>query len=67
MIRIALDAMGGDTAPEAEVDGAAQALAELPPTFMVQLVGRTADIERSLTRHAQLPRKRLQIIEAPEV
>jgi glycerol-3-phosphate acyltransferase PlsX len=67
VIRIALDAMGGDSAPEAEVEGAAQALAELPPTFIIQLVGRTADIEQALARHPDIPRKRLQVVEAPEV
>ena len=67
MIRIALDAMGGDNAPEAEVEGAALALAELPPTFLIQLVGRTADIEQALARHTDIPRKRLQVVEAPEV
>ncbi len=67
MIRIALDAMGGDNAPEAEVEGAAQALAELPPTFVIQLVGRTADIEQTLARHSDIARQRLQVIEAPEV
>jgi glycerol-3-phosphate acyltransferase PlsX len=67
VIRIALDAMGGDNAPEAEVEGAAQALAELPPTFVIQLVGRTADIEQTLARHSDIARQRLQVIEAPEV
>jgi len=45
MIRIALDAMGSDNAPQAEVEGAAQALKELPAEFQIQLVGRKADIE----------------------
>jgi glycerol-3-phosphate acyltransferase PlsX len=67
VIRIALDAMGGDNAPEAEVEGAAEALAELPPTFIIQLVGRTADIEQALARHPDIQRKRLQVVEAPEV
>ena len=67
MIRIALDAMGGDHAPSAEVAGAAQALAELPPTFLIQLVGRTADIEQALGGHRDLPRARLEVVEAPEV
>jgi hypothetical protein len=47
VIRIALDAMGGDNAPNSEVAGVALALAELPPTFLIQLVGRAADIGRS--------------------
>lgn len=67
MIRIALDAMGGDNAPSAEIAGAAQALAELPPTFTIQLVGRTAEIEKALVGHREIPRARLEVIDAPEV
>ena len=67
MIRVALDAMGGDYAPEAEVEGAVQALRELPPTFRVQLVGRTGEIEAALRRVPRGDRSRLEIVEAPEV
>jgi glycerol-3-phosphate acyltransferase PlsX len=67
VIHIALDAMGGDHAPLAEVAGVAQALAELPPSFVVQLVGRTPDIEAALVQHPTIDRARLQIVEAPEV
>ncbi len=66
MIRIALDAMGGDNAPRVEVEGAAQALQELPPEFRVQLVGRSADIEAAL-RRTGADRSRIDIVEAPEV
>ncbi|HZH41543.1 MAG TPA: phosphate acyltransferase PlsX [Gemmatimonadales bacterium] len=67
MIRVALDAMGSDNAPQVEIEGAAQALRELPPTFRVQLVGRTADIEAGLSKAGVSDRSRLEIIEAPEV
>ena len=67
MIRIALDAMGGDHAPQVEVEGVAQALGEMAATFLIQLVGRTADIEAALQQHPDIDRKRLQIVEAPEV
>ncbi len=67
MIRIALDAMGGDNAPRVEVEGAAQALQELPPEFRVQLVGRSADIEASLGKIAAVDRSRIDIVEAPDV
>src|SRR5207245_6612862 len=67
VIRIALDAMGGDNAPRVEVEGAVQALRELPPTFRIQLVGRTADIEAALKAHGDVDRHRLEIVEAPEV
>src|SRR5687767_15055096 len=68
MIRVALDAMGSDKAPQVEVEGAAQALKELPPEFLVQLVGRTAEIEAALTKlPSGLDRARIEIVEAPEV
>jgi glycerol-3-phosphate acyltransferase PlsX len=67
VIRIALDAMGGDSAPRVEVDGAVQALRDLPSGFRIQLVGRTADIEAALKAHGDVDRRRLEIVEAPEV
>ena len=67
MIRIALDAMGSDNAPQVEVEGTAQALREIPPDFQVQLVGRTADIEAALGRVSAVDRSRIEIVEAPEV
>ena len=67
MIRIALDAMGGDHAPRAEVEGAIQALSELPAEFVVQLVGRREAIEPELARFPDVDRNRIQLIEAPDV
>jgi len=67
VIRIALDAMGGDNAPRAEVEGAAQALKELPPEFRVQLVGRGADIEAALGKTPGVDRSRIDLVEAPDV
>ena len=67
MIRIALDAMGGDNAPRVEIEGAAQALQELPPEFRVQLVGRSADIEAALAKTTGVDRSRIDIVDAPEV
>ena len=67
MIRIALDAMGGDNAPEVEIEGTAQALRELPPDFTVQLVGRPADIEAALTKHPEVDRARIEIVAATQV
>src|SRR5436189_1752705 len=67
VISIALDAVGGDTAPRGEVEGVVQALRELPPTFRIQLVGRTADVEAALQAQGDVDRKRLDIVEAPEV
>src|SRR5947209_20151375 len=69
MIRIALDAMGSDNAPQVEVEGAAQALKELPAEFQIQLVGRKADIETALARVAPpgADRTRIEVVDAPEV
>src|SRR5437763_5641504 len=59
--------MGGDDAPRVEVEGAVDALREFPPTFRIQLVGRTRDIEAALKPHGAVDRDRLEIVEAPEV
>ena len=74
MARIALDAMGGDFAPQATVAGALLALAELDPAHSIQLVGSSAVVEAQLrtlidgelSTHAA-HRDRLSIVEAPDV
>jgi phosphate acyltransferase len=67
LIRVALDAMGGDNAPRAEVEGAVLALRELPPRFRIQLVGRRAEIEAALKSHGDVDHGRLEIVDAPDV
>jgi glycerol-3-phosphate acyltransferase PlsX len=67
MFRIALDAMGSDKAPQVETEGAAQAIKELPPDFVVQLVGRKAEIEAALAKIPGVDRARLEIVDAPDV
>jgi glycerol-3-phosphate acyltransferase PlsX len=70
LARIALDAMGGDHAPHATIAGALLALGDLDAAHSLQLVGRTEDIERELTAQLardQAPRKRLTVIDAPQV
>ena len=66
MIRVALDAMGGDHAPQAEVEGALAALALLP-NVIVQLVGQAEVIEAELARHPGADRSRLEVVAATEV
>jgi glycerol-3-phosphate acyltransferase PlsX len=70
LARIAVDAMGGDHAPQAPVAGAIEALGELDSVHTIQLVGQRDAIEAELGRHAAASdgqRKRLEIIEAPDV
>ena len=51
MIRVALDAMGGDHAPEIPVAGAVEALNLLPETSEILLIGRQDDVETALASH----------------
>ena len=75
MARIALDAMGGDFAPQATVAGALLALGELDPRHTLQLVGRTSVVTRQLDALLVEPqydairgqRGRVEIVEAPDV
>jgi len=75
LARIALDAMGGDFAPQATVAGALLALSELDSAHSIQLVGRTAVITEQLgllLQDAQFSalreqRERIVIVEAPDV
>jgi len=74
MARIALDAMGGDHAPEAPVAAALLALQELDPAHQLQLVGRETVVrgilERQLVDASPLVREaaeRLVVINADEV
>ena len=67
MIRVAVDAMGGDNAPQAEIAGALQALSTLPQSFLVQLVGRPDVIAAELAKHPEADRSRLEVHEAAEV
>ncbi|HEX6091407.1 MAG TPA: phosphate acyltransferase PlsX [Gemmatimonadales bacterium] len=66
MIRVAVDAMGGDNAPQAEIEGSLLALAEHPDAT-IQLVGRPEVIEVELAKHAGADRSRIEIRPASEV
>jgi phosphate acyltransferase len=67
MVRIALDAMGGDHAPLAPVAGAVQAARAWG--YEIQLVGREADVRAGLRQQGDLTgiEHLLQIVHAPEV
>lgn len=65
-MRIALDAMGTDHAPAAEVAGAIGALQELESDIEVVLVGDQGAIEAELSRHPDVPAGRLHVHHAPE-
>lgn len=66
-MRIALDAMGTDRHPSVEVEGAVQALRELPGDFRLILVGDEEQVRAALAKQGDFPRDRLEIVHAAEV
>ncbi len=65
-IRIVVDAMGGDNAPQAPVKAAVMALNE-KQNIEIILAGREADIQSVLSSCGSYPKERLSILDAPEV
>ncbi len=65
MIKILLDAMGGDNAPAATVQGAVDALAKDAEIHLI-LTGRQADIEAELKKY-DYDKSRLEIVDCPDV
>lgn len=65
LLRIAIDAMGGDHAPQEVVRGAVLALRE-DPSIELLLVGREEEVGPQLSRD-ELGISRLEIVHAPEV
>lgn len=65
-MRIALDAMGTDRHPEIEVQGAVQALRQIPGDYELILVGDRDRIEAALEREGDYPRDRLRIVHATQ-
>ncbi len=63
-MKIALDAMGGDLAPEVTVAGAIRAARELPVEIV--LIGDQALVEQQLKRYPKRP-SNLSVLHAPEV
>ena len=60
-MRIALDAMGTDHAPSAEVAGAIGALQELESDIEIVLVGDRDIVEKTLSEHPEAPVGRLHV------
>ena len=65
LVRVAVDAMGGDNAPEAVVQGVVDAL-NASKEIEVLLVGDQKTVEKCLAG-AQYDKERLQVIHASEV
>ena len=65
LVRVAVDAMGGDYAPAEPVKGAVEALLENEKIF-VYLTGREEEIRRELSKYTY-PKDRLEVVPASEV
>ena len=65
MIKIILDAMGGDYAPQATVQGAVTALERDKQLYLI-LTGRQGDIENELKKY-KYDKSRLEIVDCPDV
>lgn len=65
-MKIALDAMGGDHAPQAVIAGAWEALKTLPAGDEILLVGRV-ELLRSVISDSGYPEDAFTLIDAPEV
>ena len=66
VMRIAIDAMGGDFAPQALVAGAIKAAKMLPQISKIFLVGRQETIEREYKHFRQIPDK-IEICHASDI
>ena len=65
MVRVAVDAMGGDYAPVEQVKGAVDAVNERDNIF-VYLVGPQADIQKELDQY-NFQKERIQVVNATEI
>lgn len=65
-MKIGIDVLGGDFAPDVNIDGASLALKELPQDVKIVLLGDKSQIEASLPTFG-LDSERVEIIHAPDV
>jgi len=65
-MKIAVDAMGGDFAPEAIVEGVVMAASELPSDVVIVLVGKKTVIDELLKKH-QFSGSNIEVVHAEEV
>jgi glycerol-3-phosphate acyltransferase PlsX len=65
-LRIALDAMGTDSAPFTEIEGAVAALGRVERELEILLVGDEVAIQAELARHSGFPRDRVTVVHAPD-
>lgn len=65
-MKIALDAMGGDYAPDSTILGAGLAASELPEEVQLVLIGRETVIKEKLSEH-DIASENIEIFDAPDI
>lgn len=65
MIKILVDAMGGDNAPQVTVQGSVQALEKDKELYLI-LTGRKDELEKELSKY-KYDKSRLEIVDCPDV
>lgn len=66
-MKIAVDAMGGDFAPEAIVEGVVMAATELPETITIVLIGKQSVIENLLQKYDAPVAATIELVNADDV
>lgn len=66
LVRVVVDAMGGDNAPVEPVKGAVEAVTERQD-IMVILTGKKESIEKELGKYPNYPKERIQVVHTSEV
>ena len=66
-MKIAVDAMGGDFAPEAIVEGVVMAAAELPEYVTIVLIGKQSVIQELLQKHGASESANIELVNADDV
>ena len=66
-MKIAVDAMGGDFAPDAIVEGVVMAAAGLPEQIAIVLIGRQSTVQNLLQRHGATQATNLEVVNADDV
>lgn len=66
LVRVVVDAMGGDNAPVEPVKGAVEAVTERKD-IMVILTGKKESIEKELAKYPNYPKERIQVVHTSEV
>ncbi len=66
-MKIAVDAMGGDFAPDAIVEGVGMAAAELPENVSIVLIGRLSIIEKLVKKWGAGTAANVELVNADEV